>query len=117
MLETSQQVVREALALPTEERAELAHRLLSTLVEPCFDEHELPGDLLQAYHRLLDKKFSDGLSLGEEGKLKQIGQQLDEADARTPLEQDLDSRAKAKHQERMSILSNVLSELHSLKNC
>ena len=57
--------------------------------------YELPADLLAAYHALLDKKFSSGLTTQEENELTQLSQQLDDAEAAQPLVQSIWSRAAA----------------------
>lgn len=115
MLETSQPVLQQALTLPAQDRAELAERLLATLGEPGSDEYELPADLLKAYHHLLDKKFAEGLRPEEERELDRVGAQLDQADMDSPMEREIDARAKTEHGRRMSSLGNVLSELRSLR--
>ena len=77
--------------------------------------YELPPDLLAAYHRLLDKKFSEGLTSDEEAELERVGQELDEADMATPLEQAIDARARREHARRMAILDNIIAQLKSLQ--
>ena len=57
--------------------------------------YELPADLLAAYHALLDKKFSSGLTTQEENELTQLNQQLDDVEAAQPLVQSIWSRAAA----------------------
>ena len=59
--------------------------------ENAFD-YELPTDLLEAYHKLLDKKFSNGLTPQEEVELTQLDQQLNEAEATQPLIQSMQKR-------------------------
>lgn len=51
--------------------------------------YELPADLLAAYHALLDKKFSAGLTTQEENELTQLSQQLDDVEAAQPLVQSI----------------------------
>ena len=50
--------------------------------ENVFD-YELPTDLLEAYHKLLDKKFSNGLTPQEEVELAELDQQLNDARSST----------------------------------
>lgn len=57
--------------------------------------YELPAALLAAYHELLDKKFSAGLTPQEENELTQLSQQLDDAEAEQPLVQSIGARAAA----------------------
>ena len=57
--------------------------------------YELPADLLAAYHGLLDKKFSTGLTPQEENELTQLSQQLDDVEAVQPLVQSIGARAAA----------------------
>lgn len=58
--------------------------------------YELPGHLLEAYHGLLDKKFSTGLTKEEEITLSKLDQQLDDAEATQPLIQFMQRRTKAR---------------------
>ena len=51
--------------------------------------YELPDQLLEVYHRLLDKKFSSGLTPEEEIELAQLNRQLDDAEAAQPLIQSI----------------------------
>jgi hypothetical protein len=76
--------------------------------------YELPADLLQQYHTLLDQKFSSGLTADQETELERVGALLDAADSTTPLEQDAAAQAQKAHQTRMSILDNVIAQLKSL---
>jgi len=115
MLETSQPVLQQALSLPAQDRAELAERLLATLEEPNPDGYELPADLLEAYHRLLDRKFAEGLRPEEEHELERVGTRLDQADLDSRAERAIDARAKTEHERRMSTLDQVLSQLRSLR--
>jgi hypothetical protein len=77
--------------------------------------YELPAELLAAYHRLLDKKFSEGLTPDEEAELDRVGRELDEADMATPLEQAIDARARREHARRMAVLDNIIAQLKSLR--
>ena len=76
--------------------------------------YELPADLLQRYHELLDHKFSAGLSAGEETELEHVGEALDAADLATSLEHEGANRASALHQQRLKILDDVIVQLKSL---
>ena len=66
-------------------------RWYSDTGENAFD-YELPTDLLEAYHKLLDKKFSTGLTPQEEVELTPLDQQLNEAEAAQPLIQSMQKR-------------------------
>jgi hypothetical protein len=77
--------------------------------------YDLPDDLLAAYHRLLDKKFREGLSEDESAELIRIGQQLDAADASTQLEQSIDARARREHERLLTVLTEVNERLKSLE--
>jgi prevent-host-death family protein len=77
--------------------------------------YELPADLLAAYHRLLDKKFSEGLTPDEETELARVDRELGEADMATPLEQSIDARARREHERRMTILNDIIEQLKSLQ--
>jgi len=61
--------------------------------------YELPADLLDAYHNLLNKKFSYGLTPDEEDELVQLDKQLDEAELATPLVQSTLTKAAQKHKQ------------------
>jgi len=78
--------------------------------------YELPSELLTAYHRLLDKKFTTGLTSDEERELFQLDNQLDEADMATPLEQSIRTKARKEHQQRMAVLNDILAKLQALNN-
>ena len=52
-------------------------------------DYKLPADLLEAYHELLDKKFSTGLTSEEEVKLAEFDRQLNDAEAAQPLIQSI----------------------------
>ena len=58
--------------------------------------YELPMHVLEAYHGLLDKKFSTGLTEEEEITLSKLDQQLDDAEATQPLIQSMQRRTKAR---------------------
>ena len=77
--------------------------------------YELPADLLAAYHRLLDKKFNEGLTPGEEAELERVGKELDEADMQTPLGQAIMQKAEEEHERWMTTLEEVIAKLRSLR--
>ena len=58
--------------------------------------YALPMHVLEAYHDLLDKKFSTGLTKEEEITLSKLDQQLDEAEAVQPLIQSMQRHATAR---------------------
>ncbi|MBI1925805.1 type II toxin-antitoxin system Phd/YefM family antitoxin [Candidatus Poribacteria bacterium] len=73
-------------------------RKTETTAAPSLLSYELPADLLAAYHRLLNKKFSFGLMPDEEAELTRLDQQLDEAELATPLVQSILTTAEDKHE-------------------
>lgn len=77
--------------------------------------YELPADLLAAYHTLLDKKFSSGLTPPEENELTQLSQQLDDVEAAQPLVQSIWSRAAAQDKKWMQTLEEVITKLRELR--
>jgi prevent-host-death family protein len=60
--------------------------------------YELPPDVLTAYHRLVSKKFAEGLTPEEEAELARLDAELDAADAASPLER----AAREAHERRTS---------------
>ncbi len=72
---------------------------------------ELPADVLADYHRLVSKKFVEGLTSAEEAELARLGAELDAADAATPLEQ----AAWRKHERQMAILDELIAKLKALQ--
>ena len=78
--------------------------------------YELPVHLLQAYHGLLDKKFSTGLTPEEEVELTQLDEQLNEAEAAQPLIQSMQKRSAARHENWMQRFEEVMAKLRSLTN-
>lgn len=78
--------------------------------------YELPSELLIAYHRLLDKKFTTGLITDEEKELAQLDNRLNEADMATPLEQSIRTKARKEHQQRIAVLNDILAKLRALNN-
>jgi phage shock protein A len=83
--------------------------VLSTL------SYELPAELLKAYNRLLDKKFSSGLTSDEEAELVRIDQQIDEAELETPLVQFTLTKAAQQHKQWMRTLNEVITKLRELR--
>ena len=87
--------------------------------------YELPADLLNAYHRLLNKKFSYGLTPDEEAELVQLDKQLDEAELATPLVQSTLTKATQQHKQWMRrktkssvafcTLDDVITKLRELR--
>jgi hypothetical protein len=91
-----------------EEKAETT-AVLSTL------SYELPDDLLEAYHSLLNKKFSSGLTPEEEAELARLDQQLDEAELTTPLVQSIMTKSRYQHEKWMRTLNEVITKLRELR--
>ncbi len=78
-------------------------------------DYELPADLLDAYHRLLDKKFTSGLTPDEEAELAKIDKQLDEAELATPLIQSTLTKTGKQHERWMHTLNDVITKLRELR--
>ena len=77
--------------------------------------YELPGHVLEAYHGLLDKKFSTGLTKEEEITLSKLDQQLDEAETAQPLIQFMQKRATARDENWMQRFEEVMAKLRELR--
>lgn len=77
--------------------------------------YELPEHLLSAYHRLLDKKFSSGLTASEEAELEKLDKQLDEAELATPLVQSIITKSTHRHKRWMRTLNEVITKLRELR--
>ena len=77
--------------------------------------YELPAHLLEAYHGLLDKKFSTGLTPEEEVELSELDQQLDETEAAQPLIQTMHRRATTHDENWMQKFEEVMAKLRELR--
>ena len=77
--------------------------------------YELPVNLLEAYHSLLDKKFSTGLTPEEEIELSQLDQHLDDAEATQPLIQSMRMHVNSEDQKWMRTLEEVIVNLRNLR--
>lgn len=77
--------------------------------------YELPMPVLEAYHGLLDKKFSTGLTKEEEITLSKLDQQLDEAEAVQPLIQSMQRRATARDENWVQRFEEVMAKLRELR--
>lgn len=77
--------------------------------------YELPVHLLEAYHGLLDKKFSTGLAPEEEVELAQLDERLNEAEAAQPLIQSMQRRATARDENWMQRFEEVMAKLRELR--
>ena len=77
--------------------------------------YELPTDVLEAYHELLDKKFSTGLTPQEEVELTQLDQQLNEAEAAQPLIQSMQKREALRDENWKEKFEEVVTKLRELK--
>ena len=82
--------------------------------ENAFD-YELSTDLLEAYHKLLDKKFATGLTPQEEVELTQLDQQLNEAEAAQPLIQSMQKREALRDGNWKQRFEEVATKLRELK--
>ena len=77
--------------------------------------YELPVHVLEAYHDLLDKKFSAGLTKEEEITLSKLDQQLNEAEAAQPLIQSMQRRAASRDENWMQRFDEVIAKLRELR--
>ena len=77
--------------------------------------YELPLHILEAYHGLLDKKFSTGLTKEEEITLSKLDQQLDDAEATQPLIQSMRRRATARDENWMQRCEEIMAKLRELR--
>ncbi len=78
-------------------------------------DYELPMDLLEAYHKLLDKKFATGLTPEEEVELTQLNHQLDDAEASQPLIQSMQKRTTTRDENWRQRFEEVATKLRELK--
>ena len=76
--------------------------------------YELPVHLLEAYHSLLDKKFSTGLTPEEEIELSRLDQHLDDAEVTQPLIQSMGMHVNSEDQKWMWTLEEVIVNLRNL---
>lgn len=116
-----------AVVLPMEEYLRLHPETKKAEVKSNYEEkaettgalsalsYELPADLLDAYHRLLDKKFNSGLTADEEIELARLDRQLDEAELATPLVQSTLTTAAQQHERWMRTLNEVITKLRELR--
>ena len=104
-----------AAVVPMEEYRQLHPEKPTSLPKETIP-YELPSKLLTAYHRLLDKKFTTGLTTDEEKELVQLDNRLNEADMATPLEQSIRTKARKENHHRMVVLNDILAKLRSLNN-
>jgi hypothetical protein len=77
--------------------------------------YDLPSDLLDAYHRLLDRKFARGLTPEEEAELARVSQNLDEAEAATPLYQSSDAKLRRQHARTLAMLDEIIEKVKALE--
>ena len=82
--------------------------------ENAFD-YELPTEILEDYHKLLDKKFSKGLTAEEEVELTQLDQQLNDAEAAQPLIQSMQKRTGAQDENWKQRFEEIVTKLRELK--
>ena len=78
-------------------------------------DYELPTDMLETYHKLLDKKFSNGLTPQEEVELAELDQQLNDAEAAQPLIQSMQKRTSARDEDWKQRFEEVVTKLRELK--
>ena len=77
--------------------------------------YELPVHILEAYHGLLDKKFSAGLTKEEEMRLSKLDQQLNDAEAAQPLIQSMQRRSATRDENWMQRFDEVMAKLRELR--
>ena len=77
--------------------------------------YELPVHVLEAYHGLLDKKFSTGLTKEEKITLSKLDQQLDDAEATQRLIQSMQRRAMGRDENWMQRCEKVITKLRELR--
>lgn len=77
--------------------------------------YELPTELLAAYHRLLDKKFSVGLTIQEEAELTGLNEQLDDAEAAQPLVQLIRRQAAVTDEKWVRTFQEAITKLRELR--
>ena len=77
--------------------------------------YELPVHVLEAYHGLLDKKFSTGLTKEEKITLSKLDQQLDDVEATQPLIQSMPRRAMGRNENWMQRCEEVITKLRELR--
>ena len=77
--------------------------------------YELPMPVLEAYHGLLDKKFSTGLTKEEEITLSKLDQQLDETETAQSLIQSMQRRSAARDENWMQRFDQVIAKLRELR--
>lgn len=77
--------------------------------------YELPTELLAAYHRLLDKKFSVGLTIQEEAELTGLNEQLDDAEAAQPLVQLIRKQAAVTDEKWVRTFQEAITKLRELR--
>jgi predicted nucleic acid-binding Zn-ribbon protein len=78
--------------------------------------YELPEELLEAYHRLVDKKFDSSLTPDEEAELVRLDRQLDEAELATPLIQSMLTEASEQDKRWTQRLDEVITKLRELRD-
>ena len=78
-------------------------------------EYELPTDLLEAYHKLVDKKFSTGLTPQEEVELTQLDQHLNDAEAAQPLIQSMQKHAALRDENWEQRFEEIVTKLRELR--
>lgn len=77
--------------------------------------YELPVHLLEAYHGLLDKKFSTGLTKEEEITLSKLDQQLNDVETAQPLIQSMQRRSTTRDENWMQRFEEVIAKLRELR--
>lgn len=77
--------------------------------------YELPADVLSAYHKLLDKKFSTGLTLQEEAELTGLKEKLDDAESAQPLVQLIRARAADRDEKWIRTFQETMAKLRELR--
>jgi len=79
------------------------------------DVFTLPSDLLAAYHRLVEKRVTEGLTPAEEMELRGVSRKLDLAELSTPIEHAIDAKSTHEHQKSLEALNDVITRLKNLQ--
>ena len=83
--------------------------------EKAFD-YELPIHILEAYHELLDKKFTTGLTSEEEVEMAQLDQHLKDIEAAQPPIQSMQRRAAIRDEKWIQRFDEIMTKLRELRN-
>lgn len=74
----------------------------------------LPPEMFAAYHRLVDKQLVTRLSDAEAQELVRLRDSIDDAEARSEAEAEVDKIASSRHADRMAIIQEIIDRLRRL---